>query len=276
VDLVDESALGILEFSLEYNILLKLNTRSERMLNAMAVGIKLIVFGLLLSVLSISCLKKNKIKKIETADQAVTKTTATMPVQECKFNNETCLNLGFNSLKNDNKEEAKNWFSKACDADDFKGCTQRGIIDYYAGEKNKGMAWFIKGCGGLDDISCTRLGFIYVEKGQDIEAKAPLMRACNANNVNACDLLGSIEHKTGNRNEAEKYYKKACEGSNKNACYNLACILATGGKSSDALQMLERAVSLGFNDFTSMQQDNDLKTLHETEEFKKIINQNKQ
>jgi tetratricopeptide (TPR) repeat protein len=55
------------------------------------------------------------------------------------------------------------------------------------------------------------------------------------------------------------------------AHYNLACTLARQKKHDESLAALEKAVSLGFNNVRHMEADDDLKSLHEREEFKQLL-----
>lgn len=55
------------------------------------------------------------------------------------------------------------------------------------------------------------------------------------------------------------------------AHYNLACSLALTQQPAAALTTLERAITLGYTDADWMQRDPDLKTLHSTPAFQKLL-----
>ena len=55
------------------------------------------------------------------------------------------------------------------------------------------------------------------------------------------------------------------------ARYNLACAQARQGKTDEALDALEKAVDLGFNNPTQLEQDDDLASLREQERFQKML-----
>jgi tetratricopeptide (TPR) repeat protein len=53
--------------------------------------------------------------------------------------------------------------------------------------------------------------------------------------------------------------------------YNLACSYALAGKRDEALAALERAIELGYRDVEFLMQDEDLVSLHDDEEFARLI-----
>jgi len=55
------------------------------------------------------------------------------------------------------------------------------------------------------------------------------------------------------------------------AHYNLACSLALIGRKEEALQALEGAVVLGYDDFKHLRQDPDLKSLHSEPRFQSLL-----
>lgn len=53
--------------------------------------------------------------------------------------------------------------------------------------------------------------------------------------------------------------------------YNLACSLSLSGRPDDALDALNRAVELGYNDYDAMKKDPDLTALHGDARFESIL-----
>ena len=53
--------------------------------------------------------------------------------------------------------------------------------------------------------------------------------------------------------------------------YNLACSYALTGQTGDALATLERAMELGYRDVEFLMHDQDLVSLHDEEEFARLI-----
>ena len=53
--------------------------------------------------------------------------------------------------------------------------------------------------------------------------------------------------------------------------YNFACALARAGQKKDAVAALERSVDSGFGDLALMERDEDLRSLHETEGFRRLV-----
>jgi len=54
--------------------------------------------------------------------------------------------------------------------------------------------------------------------------------------------------------------------------YNFACSLSLTGKPKEALKELKKAVLLGYDDFSYILKDADLKSLRELDEFKIFFN----
>ncbi len=61
------------------------------------------------------------------------------------------------------------------------------------------------------------------------------------------------------------------EPENPTAHYNLACSLALSRRKIDALRALERAVTLGYNDYDWMQQDPDFEGLKDHPAFQQLL-----
>jgi Flp pilus assembly protein TadD len=53
--------------------------------------------------------------------------------------------------------------------------------------------------------------------------------------------------------------------------YNLACSLSLSGRPDDALDALNRAVELGYNDYDAMKKDPDLTALHGDARFESLL-----
>lgn len=53
--------------------------------------------------------------------------------------------------------------------------------------------------------------------------------------------------------------------------YNLACSLALSGRPDDAIDALNRAVELGYNDYDGMKKDPDLSSLHGDSRFESLL-----
>lgn len=53
--------------------------------------------------------------------------------------------------------------------------------------------------------------------------------------------------------------------------YNLACSLALSGRVDDAIESLNKAVELGYDDYEWMKKDSDLASLHDDPRFQSIL-----
>jgi tetratricopeptide (TPR) repeat protein len=87
------------------------------------------------------------------------------------------------------------------------------------------------------------------------------------------EILGGLYTKQGRITEGLKMDRKLVrlEPDNATAHYNLACSLALVRKETHALQALERAIALGYDDYEWMQRDPDLKGLQERPGFQRLL-----
>ena len=87
------------------------------------------------------------------------------------------------------------------------------------------------------------------------------------------EILGGLYTKTGRIADGLKMDRKLVklEPSNATAHYNLACSLALLKRKTDALRILERAITLGYTDYEWMAKDPDLETLKKSAEFRALI-----
>jgi tetratricopeptide (TPR) repeat protein len=77
----------------------------------------------------------------------------------------------------------------------------------------------------------------------------------------------------GRLERAEREFKQVLElePDNEVGWYNLACTYARWGKVDLALEHLERAVELGFDDVTHMESDTDLDNVRDDPRFRQIL-----
>lgn len=66
--------------------------------------------------------------------------------------------------------------------------------------------------------------------------------------------------------ESKSLLETHCLNENPYACFNLGCI-----KDKEALNFLERSFKLGFNDWKEIENDKDLKSLRETDDYKSLM-----
>jgi len=85
--------------------------------------------------------------------------------------------------------------------------------------------------------------------------------------------MGDLYTRTGRYAEALEADRKLVEllPEDAMAWYNLACSLALVGRATDALDSLERAVELGYDDPEWMSRDEDLKSLHGEDRFEALL-----
>lgn len=90
---------------------------------------------------------------------------------------------------------------------------------------------------------------------------------------NVVEILGGLYTKQGRIADGLKMDRKLVRlrPENATAHYNLACSLALIRRKEQALQALERAIALGYDDVDWMQHDPDLKGLRDHPDFQKLV-----
>ena len=91
--------------------------------------------------------------------------------------------------------------------------------------------------------------------------------------VEVVELLGCLYTEEGRIDDGLRMDELCVklEPDNATAYYNLACSLCLKVRDKEALEMLRKAVSLGYSDVEWMIQDEDLVGLHGNREFEKIV-----
>lgn len=87
------------------------------------------------------------------------------------------------------------------------------------------------------------------------------------------EILGGLYTRQGRIDEGLKMDRKLVrlQPENANAHYNLACSLALKRRNREALQALNKAVELGYNDSEWLLQDPDLENLKRYSDFEKLV-----
>lgn len=87
------------------------------------------------------------------------------------------------------------------------------------------------------------------------------------------EILGELYTRTGRIEDGLRMDRRLVRllPDNPNAYYNLACSLALKKRQSEAIDTLEKAVSLGYDDVDWLMQDPDLDTLKNLPDFQKLI-----
>jgi tetratricopeptide (TPR) repeat protein len=87
------------------------------------------------------------------------------------------------------------------------------------------------------------------------------------------EILGELYTRTGRIEEGLRMDRRLVRllPDNPNAHYNLACSLALKNRRSEAINTLEKAVSLGYDDVDWLMQDPDLEALKNLPDFQKLI-----
>lgn len=91
--------------------------------------------------------------------------------------------------------------------------------------------------------------------------------------IDVVEILGGLYTKQGRIADGLKMDRKLVRmrPGNATAHYNLACSLALSRRRKEALQALERAIALGYDDREWMEQDPDLAGLKKLPAFQKLL-----
>ena len=91
--------------------------------------------------------------------------------------------------------------------------------------------------------------------------------------VEVVELLGCLYTEAGRIDDGLRMDELCVEldPENPTAYYNLACSLCLTMRDDEALNMLGKAIALGYNDVEWMMEDDDLMGLHENREFNELI-----
>lgn len=95
----------------------------------------------------------------------------------------------------------------------------------------------------------------------------------NPKYTDVIELLGELYTKTGRISDGLRMDRRLVRllPENPNAHYNLACSLALKKRRSEALNTLQKAIELGYNDLDWLMQDPDLENLKNHPEFLQLL-----
>jgi len=87
------------------------------------------------------------------------------------------------------------------------------------------------------------------------------------------EILGELYTKSGRIEDGLRMDRRLVKllPDNPNAYYNLACSLALKKRKSEAINNLQKAISLGYKDFEWLMQDPDLENLKGLPAFQKLV-----
>lgn len=127
----------------------------------------------------------------------------------------------------------------------------------------------------LDDPPTMQEAVAYIQAAnwaEAISAYRAILKA-DATNAQAQFMLGYALHASGDIGNAILAHKKATKMPEVAALayYNLGCAYAIQGETTDAIEALESAITLGIRDKDQYAQDPDLKSLHADERWKPLI-----
>ena len=97
----------------------------------------------------------------------------------------------------------------------------------------------------------------------------------NPRDASVIEILAGLYTRQGRLTDGLRMDRKLVklQPDNATAHYNLACSLALTKRNRAALEALEQAIQLGYNDYDWMQQDPDLDALKHWPEFMKLLRQ---
>lgn len=95
----------------------------------------------------------------------------------------------------------------------------------------------------------------------------------NPSDHTALELLGALYSKYGQHKKTLRIDRRLVKQDNLNSRnhYNLACSLCVLDRKKEALDSLQTAIKMGYEDFDWLMKDPDLKSLHSLPEFEAIL-----
>ena len=124
-------------------------------------------------------------------------------------------------------------------------------------------------------IPCSNLSLVLFQQGRSDEAINTGIEAISLSpwNPHPYSILGQVYHDNKQFKEAAAMFRRALllDPQHANTHYNMACAKARQGDSGAALEALRKAMRYGFDQVEHMRTDPDLKSLHNTKGFKKLL-----
>ena len=136
---------------------------------------------------------------------------------------------------------------------------------------DKALAQFEQGCDTDDAMACLNYGILLEQINKSLEAELKYKKGCELGSGASCSNLGYILQSKGKFDEAKKQYTKACFLDEAYGCYNLSCLYSKEKKIELSKQYLRMAVSGGFNDWSTIDGDSDLKNLKSDNSYATFI-----
>lgn len=132
------------------------------------------------------------------------------------------------------------------------------------------LAQFKEACNTDNGLACLNYGILLEQIGKSVEAKDIYEKGCELGSGASCSNLGYVYQSRNKLDEAKKQYTKACFMDEAYGCYNLSCLYSKEKKIELAKQYLRMAVSGGFNDWSTIEGDQDLSNLKADSSYAKF------
>ncbi len=123
------------------------------------------------------------------------------------------------------------------------------------------LAQFKEACNTDNGIACLNYGILLEQIDKKFQAREMYQKGCSLGSGAACSNLGYMYQSDKKLDEAKKQYTKACFMDEAYGCYNLSCLYSKEKKIDLSKQYLRMAISGGFNDWSTIEGDQDLVNL---------------
>lgn len=123
------------------------------------------------------------------------------------------------------------------------------------------LTMFEQACETDNATACLNFGILLEQVDKKIRAKEMYAKGCELGSGAACSNLGYMFQSQQDLDQAKKQYTKACFMDEAYGCYNLSCIYSKEKKIDLSKQYLRMAISGGFNDWATIEEDQDLRNL---------------
>jgi hypothetical protein len=161
------------------------------------------------------------------------------------INSEDMFVLGELMEKKGNKQEAKNWYSKAAEFGNSQAMINLGVLLQEEGYKQEAKEWYRMAADGGDTQAMYNLGILLDEEGNKQEVRYWYLEAAKLGDTGAMYNLAIMLEEEGYKQEAKEWYRMAADSGDTQAMYNLGVLLQEEGDKLEAKNWYRRSADGG-------------------------------
>lgn len=168
-----------------------------------------------------------------------------------------CIQLGREAGDKKDKSAAKNYYSKACDFGEPKGCVFHGwalYLEYLDGwfegeKKTQAVKSFREACDKGTGLGCAYLGHVFTDEKNESKALEMYKKGCELNSGTACFMYGrNLSWEASKEGKLkDEVFRKACDLGEAGGCYKLIQVKMLSyeqSKSGDLSELLSSSAEV--------------------------------